>query len=450
MAGRPSEQEAVLVLERLKSYRDSVAPVAAAATSMTAPSARSRRPARNGRRGIARPQLSYLAIIGVALAVLMGGGALLSSASGSPTNDPLANSVRAVGGAPAVGPATGLQLNAGRVDIAASPRAAATGSPPPTVGCSPTATHRSPARPRTASSGPRSSGSPRPRPVVVTGWPPRTVACSPSVTRAFHGSLGNPGAMISPIVGIATTPSGHGYWLVGSDGGVFSFGDAAVRGRGDVVPARRAHRRASRPPRPAAATTCWPPTAACSRSATRTSPAPPSTAATWPTAIAVPLDGKGYLVAKHRRQRGRSRRCALDRGAGRSARGPPSRDRDRARPGGGVWLARSYVAPSTTTAAAPDASASASPSQDAFLRCTRAHESDSAGGYRAISPGGIYRGAYQFLRSTWNNVARAAGRPDLVGVDPAAASPADQDQLALFLFSHAGAAPWGGRCSGLT
>ena len=92
---------------------------------------------------------------------------------------------------------------------------------------------------------------------------------------------------------------------------------------------------------------------------------------------------------------------------------------------------------------------SESPSQDPFLVCTRAHESDSAGGYRAVSPDGVYRGAYQFLRSTWNNVARAAGRTDLVGVDPAAASPADQDQLALFLFQHAGPAPWGGRCRGL-
>ena len=32
----------------------------------------------------------------------------------------------------------------------------------------------------------------------------------------------------SPIVGIAATPTGHGYWLVGSDGGVFADGDGAV------------------------------------------------------------------------------------------------------------------------------------------------------------------------------------------------------------------------------
>jgi hypothetical protein len=29
---------------------------------------------------------------------------------------------------------------------------------------------------------------------------------------------------------MATTPSGGGYWLVASDGGVFSFGDATFHG----------------------------------------------------------------------------------------------------------------------------------------------------------------------------------------------------------------------------
>lgn len=33
-----------------------------------------------------------------------------------------------------------------------------------------------------------------------------------------------------PIVGIAATPSGNGYWLVGADGGVFGFGDAGFYG----------------------------------------------------------------------------------------------------------------------------------------------------------------------------------------------------------------------------
>jgi hypothetical protein len=33
-----------------------------------------------------------------------------------------------------------------------------------------------------------------------------------------------------PIVGMAPTPSGQGYWLVASDGGIFSFGDATFKG----------------------------------------------------------------------------------------------------------------------------------------------------------------------------------------------------------------------------
>ena len=33
-----------------------------------------------------------------------------------------------------------------------------------------------------------------------------------------------------PIVGMATTPSGGGYWMVATDGGIFSFGDAQIYG----------------------------------------------------------------------------------------------------------------------------------------------------------------------------------------------------------------------------
>ncbi|MFI5047301.1 MAG: transglycosylase family protein, partial [Acidimicrobiia bacterium] len=80
------------------------------------------------------------------------------------------------------------------------------------------------------------------------------------------------------------------------------------------------------------------------------------------------------------------------------------------------------------------------------LACIRAHESDSAGGYQAVSSGGAYRGAYQFAQSTWDNTAGAAGRADLVGADPASVSPADQDAMASYLYSQAGSQPWGGRC----
>ena len=34
----------------------------------------------------------------------------------------------------------------------------------------------------------------------------------------------------SPIVGMAATPTGKGYWLVAGDGGVFTFGDAHFYG----------------------------------------------------------------------------------------------------------------------------------------------------------------------------------------------------------------------------
>ncbi len=46
------------------------------------------------------------------------------------------------------------------------------------------------------------------------------------------GYYGSTGAMTlnKPIVGMASTPDGKGYWLVASDGGIFSFGDAAYYG----------------------------------------------------------------------------------------------------------------------------------------------------------------------------------------------------------------------------
>jgi peptidoglycan hydrolase-like protein with peptidoglycan-binding domain len=45
----------------------------------------------------------------------------------------------------------------------------------------------------------------------------------------FHGSTGNI-RLAQPIVGMASTPNGKGYWLVASDGGVFTFGNAKFYG----------------------------------------------------------------------------------------------------------------------------------------------------------------------------------------------------------------------------
>ena len=93
------------------------------------------------------------------------------------------------------------------------------------------------------------------------------------------------------------------------------------------------------------------------------------------------------------------------------------------------------VAPSTTVAA------TAGPTEEqweALRQC------ESTGNYRAISisPAGRYRGAYQFSPSTWDWVAPQVGADYLVGVDPAEASPADQDRMALGLWEINGWAPW--------
>ena len=46
---------------------------------------------------------------------------------------------------------------------------------------------------------------------------------------AFFGSMGG-SHLNKPMVGMAATPDGGGYWTVASDGGIFSFGDAAFFG----------------------------------------------------------------------------------------------------------------------------------------------------------------------------------------------------------------------------
>ena len=54
---------------------------------------------------------------------------------------------------------------------------------------------------------------------------------------AFHGSMGGT-PLNAPIVGMAATPSGAGYWELAADGGVFGF-DAAFHGsRGGQGPDR--------------------------------------------------------------------------------------------------------------------------------------------------------------------------------------------------------------------
>ena len=52
---------------------------------------------------------------------------------------------------------------------------------------------------------------------------------STTATPRFFGSMGGQ-PLNRPILGIAATTDGAGYWLVASDGGVFNYGDAGFFG----------------------------------------------------------------------------------------------------------------------------------------------------------------------------------------------------------------------------
>ena len=62
-----------------------------------------------------------------------------------------------------------------------------------------------------------------------TGWWRRMAASSRTEMHRFFGSTGSI-RLNQPIVGMAATPDGGGYWLVASDGGIFIFGDAQFFG----------------------------------------------------------------------------------------------------------------------------------------------------------------------------------------------------------------------------
>ncbi len=62
-------------------------------------------------------------------------------------------------------------------------------------------------------------------------------------------------------------------------------------------------------------------------------------------------------------------------------------------------------------------------------------ECESGGDPRAVSSNGLYRGKFQFSRATWKSI---GGR----GSDPARASEAHQDRMALKLYRANGVAPW--------
>src|SRR5689334_12193963 len=64
---------------------------------------------------------------------------------------------------------------------------------------------------------------PEPGPPGVLGAPTKAKGLR---LLASDGAL----ALNKPVVGMAATPDGRGYWLVASDGGIFTFGDAPFYG----------------------------------------------------------------------------------------------------------------------------------------------------------------------------------------------------------------------------
>jgi hypothetical protein len=59
-----------------------------------------------------------------------------------------------------------------------------------------------------------------------------------TVLRRYQSFFGSTGSirLNQPIVGMAATPSGHGYWLAASDGGIFAFADARFQGSAASIP----------------------------------------------------------------------------------------------------------------------------------------------------------------------------------------------------------------------
>ena len=100
---------------------------------------------------------------------------------------------------------------------------------PSSAGC-PHSRHLHPRRPlRRPPSRRVGSGSPPPPTAVATGWHPTRVTSSPLATRHRTGTW-RARTLNQPVVGMAATPDGGGYWLDAADGGIFTFGNARFWG----------------------------------------------------------------------------------------------------------------------------------------------------------------------------------------------------------------------------
>jgi resuscitation-promoting factor RpfB len=74
------------------------------------------------------------------------------------------------------------------------------------------------------------------------------------------------------------------------------------------------------------------------------------------------------------------------------------------------------------------------PGGPSYAQWSALRQCESGGNYHAVSPSGLYRGAYQFDVHTWRSVGGSG--------DPAMAPPEEQDHRAQVLWSLRGASPW--------
>ena len=85
--------------------------------------------------------------------------------------------------------------------------------------------------PRASTSTSTASWEPCPRRRArATGWSGPTAGCSPSATPASWARCLASTSTSPTSVGVVATSDNQGYWMVGNDGGVFAFGDAAFLG----------------------------------------------------------------------------------------------------------------------------------------------------------------------------------------------------------------------------
>jgi hypothetical protein len=101
--------------------------------------------------------------------------------------------------------------------------------------------------------------------------------------------------------------------------------------------------------------------------------------------------------------------------------------------------------PTAPTGVTGPSTSTADPQLPPFLQCVL--QAESGGDYQAVSPDGQYMGGFQFSQQTWNEAAQLAGLPQLVGVPPNEATPAQQDDCAIALYNADGEQPWNDSCA---